>query len=212
MFNNKLISLTSYEEKLYELNILESQYNLLFNEKIKECEKQLQSFKNKKNEFEHELFDTMEKLELRNVKAPIDGTIMKLRNLSEGSYITAGQNLFIISPNLELIVEAYVEPKDIGLLKKKITGNISIDSFDYNYWGLIKCSIEDISDDSIFIDKKPFFLVRCNLQKNYLKLKNGYKGYLKKGMNAKVIFLIKKRSLFQLLFTNINDWLNPIMN
>ncbi|WP_449436777.1 hypothetical protein [Pedobacter steynii] len=57
-----------------------------------------------------------------------------------------------------------------------------IDAFNYNQWGLAEGKVLDISDDIIIINNnQPVFKVKCSLDQNYLILKNGYKGYLKKG-------------------------------
>lgn len=39
--------------------------------------------------------------------------------------------------------------------------------------------------------------------------KTGMEGYLKKGMVANVRFMITKRSLFDILYQNIDEWINP---
>jgi HlyD family secretion protein len=53
------------------------------------------------------------------------------------------------------------------------------------------------------------FKVKCSLDVDHLKLKNGYKGYLKKGMNFTARFSVAERSLYQLLFDKVDDWINP---
>lgn len=55
----------------------------------------------------------------------------------------------------------------------------------------------------------PVFKVQCSLDQQYLQLKNGFKGYFKKGMTANVRFKLIKRSLFDLLYDKMDDWLNP---
>ena len=68
----------------------------------------------------------------------------------------------------------------------------------------------DISDDIIFTNTgEAVFKVRCSLDNDHLKLKNEYKGYLKKGMNFTARFMVAKRSLFQLLYDDADNWLNP---
>lgn len=39
--------------------------------------------------------------------------------------------------------------------------------------------------------------------------KNGYKGYLKKGMTLQARFIITERTLWQLLYDKVDDWINP---
>ena len=52
--------------------------------------------------------------------------------------------------------------------------------------------------------------VKCKLQQKFLVMKKtGMKGYLKKGMVANVRFMITKRSLFDILYQNIDEWINP---
>jgi hypothetical protein len=51
--------------------------------------------------------------------------------------------------------------------------------------------------------------VRCKLDDNKLELKNGYVGYLKKGMGLQANFYVTRRTLFQLLYDKADDWLNP---
>ncbi len=53
------------------------------------------------------------------------------------------------------------------------------------------------------------FKAKCNLNTNFLALKNGIKGTLKKGMTIRAHFLVADRSLFQLLYQNLDDWINP---
>ena len=42
-------------------------------------------------------------------------------------------------------------------------------------------------------------------------LKNGYSRPLKKGMTLQARFVITKRSLWQLVYDKIDNWLNPIL-
>lgn len=58
----------------------------------------------------------------------------------------------------------------------------------------------------------PYFKVLCSLNTKYLKLKNGYKGLLKRGMTVSVRFKITDRTLFQLLYDKLDDWMNPNNN
>jgi HlyD family secretion protein len=47
------------------------------------------------------------------------------------------------------------------------------------------------------------------LDNKQLHLKNGFAGELKKGMTVQARFVVIKRSLWQLLFDKIDDWVNP---
>jgi HlyD family secretion protein len=66
-----------------------------------------------------------------------------------------------------------------------------------------------LPNDIQIVDGKPVFKVKCSLDLEYLELKNGYKGYLKKGMTLQAHFIVTQRTLWQLLYDKIDDWMNP---
>ena len=47
------------------------------------------------------------------------------------------------------------------------------------------------------------------IDEKHLKLNNGVKGELKKGMTFTSRFLITERTLYQLLYDKVDDWVNP---
>jgi HlyD family secretion protein len=42
-----------------------------------------------------------------------------------------------------------------------------------------------------------------------MTLKNGYNAQLKKGMTFSIRFMVVRRTLFQLLYDKMDNWLNP---
>ena len=84
-----------------------------------------------------------------------------------------------------------------------------VDAFNYNQWGLATGNVTEISSDIYFVNEKPVFKVTCQLREDYLQLKNGYKGYLKKGMTLQARFVVAERTLWQLLYDKVDDWINP---
>ena len=82
--------------------------------------------------------------------------------------------------------------------------------FDYNYFGILTGKILSIDNDYTIIDNQPSFKVRCMLDSQQLYLKNGFKGNLKKGMTLQARFVVARRSLWELLFDKVDDWINPI--
>lgn len=84
-----------------------------------------------------------------------------------------------------------------------------IDAYNYNQWGTALGEILSIGKDVISINNKPFFKVKCQIDQKYLTLENGVKGRLKKGMTLTAQFILAERSLYDLLYDGVNDWLNP---
>lgn len=79
-------------------------------------------------------------------------------------------------------------------------------------WGLVNGKITDIVKDFVVINEQPVFKVRCILEKQEVSLPTGYKATLKKGMSLRARFIVTKRSLFQLLYDKVDDWVNPNLN
>ncbi|MBC7616604.1 MAG: HlyD family efflux transporter periplasmic adaptor subunit [Pedobacter sp.] len=143
-----------------------------------------------------------------SLSANINGSIQSLTGLQEGSYIYANQKIGEISPDGTLFAYCYVKPTDIGLIKKGQHVRVQVDAFNYNQWGVLLGKVIDISDDIIIRNQVPYFKIKCQLNRNYLQLKSGYKGFIRKGMTFTANFAVSKRSLYQLLYDKVDDWIN----
>lgn len=141
--------------------------------------------------------------------APISGTISQFSGFQVGSFITVGQTISFISPNEDLIVECYISPSDIGFIKEGQGVVYQLDAFNYNQWGLAHGKVTEISKDISVINEKAVFRVRCSIDEQYLQLKNGFKGHFRKGMTLTGRFFLTERSLWQLLFDKVDNWMNP---
>jgi len=145
------------------------------------------------------------------ILAPVTGTIQQTQTLYDGSFLTSGQQIAEISPDGSLIAECYIQPKDIGYMKKGMTGKVQVSAFNYTEWGMLQSEVKEIFDDiSVSADgAQSFYKVYCELDSDHLTLKNGYEGYIKKGMTVSTNFIVTRRTVFQLLYDKIDKWLNP---
>jgi HlyD family secretion protein len=169
----------------------------------------LVNHQNQLKELENNQVELEETNNLSIVKAPVSGTLLNVKGIEKGSFISIGIQLAEISPKSDLIVECYIDPIDIGLLKKEKKVNFQVSAFNYNQWGLASGKITAIGNDVQMINNTPMFKVLCSLDQNFLQLKNGFKGQLKKGMLVNARFEIIERSLFDLLYDKMDDWVNP---
>lgn len=169
----------------------------------------LVNYQNQLKELENNQVELEETNNLSIVKAPVSGTLLNVKGIEKGSFISIGIQLAEISPKSDLIVECYIDPIDIGLLKKEKKVNFQVSAFNYNQWGLASGKITAIGNDVQMINNTPMFKVLCSLDQNFLQLKNGFKGQLKKGMLVNARFELTERSLFDLLYDKMDDWVNP---
>jgi HlyD family secretion protein len=143
------------------------------------------------------------------VLAPTSGTIENFSGLQSGSFINSSQPIATISPNDNLIIESNVSPNDIGLIRKNQNVKFQIDAFNYNQWGLLEGKVIEIDKNITINEQQSFFKVKCKLNSKTLTLKSGYKTQVTKGMTLTTRYIITRRSLFDLLFDKVDDWLNP---
>ncbi|HJY12214.1 MAG TPA: HlyD family efflux transporter periplasmic adaptor subunit, partial [Flavobacterium sp.] len=141
--------------------------------------------------------------------APISGTIENFSGIQKDSYINGSQPIATISAADHLIVECTVLPNDIGLVNKNQKVKFQLDAFNYNQWGFLEGKVIDIDHNITMQSDKAFFKVRCSLDSQILQLKSGYKTNVSKGMTLTTRYIITNRSLFDLLFDKIDNWLNP---
>ncbi|WEK18457.1 MAG: HlyD family efflux transporter periplasmic adaptor subunit [Candidatus Pedobacter colombiensis] len=209
LFQNKAITESEYERYKFEFEQSQSAYKMIINRYKTQWQTEANTLRTELQQLSGQQVELNEQKKQYTLKAPIDGSIQNLTGLQVGAYVFANQKIGEISPNAAITAFCYVKPADIGLLKKGQDVRFQVDAFNYNQWGLATGKVLDISDDIIVINDQPVFKVKCGLTKGYLELKTGYKGYLKKGMTFTARFTVAKRSLYQLLYDKVDDWVNP---
>lgn len=210
LFKNGVLTTAEYEKFNFEHDQAISGYSLSEKRFRLQLQRESGAYRKELNELIEQEAELAEQKELFILKSPVDGSLQNLSGLQNGTYVFANQKIAEISPDTQLIAFCYVRPADIGLIRKGQSVSFQIDAFNHNQWGLLSGKVMDISDDVIFANSgEAVFKVRCSLDKGYLKLKNEYRGFLKKGMNFTARFMVTKRTLFQLLYDDAENWLNP---
>jgi multidrug resistance efflux pump len=210
LFAEKVIAQQELEDKEFASNTAQAQYRSLIERQISDWQTTLSQYRMALDELQAQEQQLLKEKEQSTIKAPVAGTFGQLTGKYAGSYIQAGEVLGVISPDSNLLVECYISPKDIGLLRPGMKSRMQVDAYDYNQWGMAQGTITSISNDiTVTEQQQSFFTVKCLLDKNHLSLKQGIKGYLKKGMTLRAHFVVTERSLYDLLYDKADDWLNP---
>jgi HlyD family secretion protein len=209
LYNGKVISAAEYDRYKYEMKAVESDVALVRQAQQSQWQADLTTLERQLVASGANVNIAEEQKELYTIRAQVSGTVQGLNQIQAGSFVSATQDLGEISPDSSLIAEAYIPSKDIGLIKAGASVRMQLDAFDYNSWGTLTGTVQSISSDIYTDADRPYFKVRCTLDKSYLELRNGYKGYVKKGMALQARFKITRRSLYQLLYDQTDDWLNP---
>ena len=209
LFDKGVVAKAEFEKYHFELQFAKQALNSF-------AKQQMANWQNKKNELTLQLKNIAGnnnklKIEAKNyvLIAPATGTIENFNGVQVGSVLNAPQPIAQISPVDNLVVESTVLPNDIGLIKPNQKVKFQLDAFNYNQWGLLTGKVIDIDKNITLQENQAFFKVRCTLDSKELKLKSGYKTQVSKGMTLTTRYIITRRSLFDLLFDKVDDWLNP---
>jgi multidrug resistance efflux pump len=209
LFDKNIIAKAEYEKYEYELRSA--------NEALKSyVSEQKSTWENQKRDLEEReknLSGSIEKLKVEEnnyvIIAPVSGTIENFSGLQMGSFLNAAQSIATISAVDHLIVESMVSPNDIGLIHNNQKVKFQFDAFNYNQWGFLEGKVIDIDRNISNQENQIFFKVRSELNSTEMKLASGYKTNVSKGMTLTTRYIITRRSLFDLLFDKVDDWLNP---
>ncbi|MDN3675517.1 HlyD family efflux transporter periplasmic adaptor subunit [Flavobacterium branchiarum] len=209
LYDKDIIAKGEYEKYEYELRFANQALQSYITQ-------QKATWENQKRDLEERLKNlngTVDKINIEStnyfVLAPISGTVENFSGIQVGSYINASQSIASISAIDFLIVENNVSPNDIGLIQKNQKVKFQLDAFNYNQWGLLEGKVIDIDRNITMQGEQAFFKVRCALNSTAMQLQSGYKTNVSKGMTLTTRYIITRRSLFDLLFDKIDDWLNP---
>ena len=211
LYNQGVIPKSEYDKFYHTYQGLQSQVSGIREQQLaqwqaqkREVERQIRSLRAEVQRIDQEQKNYI-------ITAPISGRLVNFSGIQKGNFMIQGQNIGEISPEESLVAECLVSPKDIGFIKVGQKVKFQVDTYNYNQWGLLEGKVKEI-DQNITVNQQTgdaYFRVLCTMDKNYLQLKNGYKGKIGKGMTLTARFYLLDRTLWQLLFDRVDDWFNP---
>lgn len=210
LFEKKVISEEEYDGYYFKLQNQRNELASLMQSQLSTWQADKNTYQNTYNEMNSSLKQEVKDKDLYIVRSPVAGTVDQFSGVYRGSSIQAGQTLAVISPDSTLCLEVYVTPRNIGFMSVGMPVKMQVESFNYNEWGTIPGKVKEISSDFLTDSQgNSFYKVKCEIERDYLQLKNGRVGKLKKGMTVSAHFMVSRRSLFDLLYQKMDDWVNP---
>ncbi|GGF51200.1 hypothetical protein GCM10011339_44690 [Echinicola rosea] len=212
LFDSKAISAVEYDEYRSKFEQSLANLDIYHSKKISSWEQELRDYQNEWDELSNNKKRLRDRLHQYKIMAGVSGTIINFENIKTGDFVFANQKIAEISPDSTLKAVAFLDPADIAFVQPGQPVNLQVDAYNYNQWGLLKGTVEEISKDiNMISENQVAFRVVCNLEQEALFLKNGVKGDVKRGMTFNGRFLVARRSLYQLLYDKVDNWLNPAM-
>jgi hemolysin D len=124
---------------------------------------------------------------LLKLTSPVEGTVQQLDVHTIGGVVAAAKPLMQIVPKDDrVLVEAFLENKDVGFVEVGQTAAVKIDTFEYTKYGTISGKVTTVSRDAIVDEKKGLiYSITITLDTTTMKVK-GREVPLSPGMSANV--------------------------
>lgn len=158
----KLISKVKLLRTQKNINDLKGQLNKLENEFVQDSMEQFTINKKKISSVKEKIIALKQKFHRTTIRSPINGVIHDLTVSTIGGVIKPGETIMKIVPDSKnIIIEASVEPKDIGFIKPGQQAILKFSAYDYSIYGGMKAKIIHISPNTITNqDGKSYFIVK----------------------------------------------------
>ena len=154
-------------------------------------------------------------VERSEVKAPMRGIVKDIKINTVGGVVTAGQEIMTIVPlDDKLVVEAYINPRDVAFIRPGLPAVVKISAYDYAIYGGLDGKVTLISPDTLSNQNRAtdqlkldqnqvYYRMLVQTEGNTLRDKNGKELPIIPGMVATVDVKTGEKTVFQYLIKPI---------
>ena len=154
-------------------------------------------------------------VERSEVKAPMRGIVKDIKINTVGGVVTAGQEIMTIVPlDDKLLVEAYINPRDVAFIRPGLPAVVKISAYDYAIYGGLYGKVTLISPDTLSNQNRAtdqlkldqnqvYYRMLVQTEGNTLRDKNGKELPIIPGMVATVDVKTGEKTVFQYLIKPI---------
>jgi adhesin transport system membrane fusion protein len=145
-----------------------------------------------------------ERAERSVVTAPVNGRINRILVSTRGGTVQPGGPILELVPSEDgLLIEAMVNPKDIGSVFIGQPAKVSLTAYDSSLYGSLKGKVIAISPDAVINEKtgEGFYIVEVRTSETALISKSGRRMPIGVGMVSDIALLGDKRSVLNYLLT-----------
>ena len=154
-------------------------------------------------------------VERSEVKAPMRGIVKDIKINTVGGVVTAGQEIMtIVRLDDKLLVEAYINPRDVAFIRPGLPAVVKISAYDYAIYGGLDGKVTLISPDTLSNQNRAtdqlkldqnqvYYRMLVQTEGNTLRDKNGKELPIIPGMVATVDVKTGEKTVFQYLIKPI---------
>ncbi len=209
LYKKDVIPIAEFQQASFKYENAKLKYDKIFENQLALWQNRLDQNQNRTFSLNENLANLQKEFNKYFVAAPISGYIQNLSGIKTGGNIYPNEKICVITPTTDLMVETYVSATDIGFIHPHQKVKFRVAAFDYNQWGMLKGFVSEIAKD-VHLSKNsaPVYIVRCKLNKTTLSY-HGKTVRVRKGMTVNANFFLTRRTLAQLLYDKVSNWLNP---
>ncbi len=150
LLNSGDVSRVEVMRALRQVGDLEARLSELKNKYEQEARTEVARLEDELSSQRHRLEERRSVLEHTDMSAPVAGIVKYLRVNTVGGVLRAGDELMQISPTeSEMLIEARINPADIGQLDLGLPVQVKLDAFDYSVYGMLTGTLTYISSDTL---------------------------------------------------------------
>lgn len=202
---------------LRQVTDIEARLNELRNKYLQEARTEVTRLEDELSSQRYKLDERRSVLEHTDLIAPVAGIVKYLRINTVGGVLRAGDELMQISPTeSDMVIEAKVNPVDIGQLELGLPVQVKLDAFDFSVYGMLVGKLTYISSDTL-VEQGPngqsmsFYRVQVRLedqQSNQALARVA----LKPGMTSTIDIKTRTRSVLRYLLKPVIKTFSGALN
>jgi hemolysin D len=144
---------------------------------------------------------------LRQLTAPVAGTVQQLAIHTKGGVVTQAQALMIVVPDDQPVeIEALIDNKDIGFIRPGQPVEVKIETFTFTRYGVVGGTVTSLSRDAIEGEQGQLrYSARIGLKNSVINI-HGQPERLFAGMAAKVEIKTDRRSVISYFLSPLQEY------
>ena len=209
LYKQTVISTAEYEQAAYQYENASLRYQQMQSAQLSVWQNELENNKTQLISLHQSRIELQRELQKYILTASFTGYIQGLSGIEEGSVVFSGQEIATLTPDARLIAETYITTSDIGMIYPQQQLKVRIDAYEANTWGFVEGTVEEIANDITIANGQVHgFRLVCALHSDSLQYQHKTVK-IKKGMSFTANFILQQRTLAQLLYDKVSDWINP---
>lgn len=154
------------------------------------------------NAIDQELRKADDRVARHTLVAPVSGTVQRLAMHTVGGIVTPAQELMQIVPEADILeVEAWVQNRDIGYVRRGQAAAVKVETFPFTKFGTIAGVLRDVALDAVPDDRLgPVYPARVRLARQSMTV-DGVPVPLMPGMAVTVEFKLGARRIIEFILS-----------